>query len=202
MSKVLCVTNRALCQGAFLDRVEALAAARPAGILLREKDLPEQAYRQLARQVLRLCQRAGVPCILHSFVDAAAALNAPALHVPLPVLRRMSDGEKGRFQALGASCHSLEEALEAQALGCTHLIAGHIFNTGCKPGRPGRGLGFLEQVCAGVSLPVYAIGGIEAAAVPAVERAGAAGVCVMSGAMQCANPEEYLTNLKEAGERQ
>ncbi len=202
MSEILCVTNRALCHGAFLDRVEALAAARPAGILLREKELPEREYRQLARQVLKLCQRAGVPCILHSFVDAAAVLNAPALHVPLPVLRRMSDEEKRRFQTLGASCHSLEEALEAQTLGCTYLIAGHIFNTGCKPGRPGRGLGFLKQVCAGVSLPVYAIGGIEAAAVPAVERAGAAGACVMSGAMQCENPEEYLMSLKGMGERQ
>ncbi|MCD8332186.1 MAG: thiamine phosphate synthase, partial [Oscillospiraceae bacterium] len=75
MSKVLCVTNRALCRGGFLDRVEALAAAHPAGILLREKELSEREYRQLARQVLKLCQRAGVPCILHSFVDAAAALN-------------------------------------------------------------------------------------------------------------------------------
>ncbi|MCD8376981.1 MAG: thiamine phosphate synthase, partial [Oscillospiraceae bacterium] len=99
MSEILCVTSRALCRGPFPDRIEAIAAARPAGILLREKDLSEGEYRRLAGRVLEVCRRAGTPCILHSFVDVAAALNAPALHVPLPVLRGMSAGEKGRFQA-------------------------------------------------------------------------------------------------------
>lgn len=62
--------------------------------------------------------------------------------------------------------------MEAQALGATYLLAGHIFDTSCKPGLPGRGLDFLAQVCAAVPLPVYAIGGITAETLPGVRRPG------------------------------
>ena len=38
---LLCVTSRKLCRGVFLARVAEMAACRPAGIVLREKDLDE-----------------------------------------------------------------------------------------------------------------------------------------------------------------
>ncbi len=192
MSDILCVTNRTLCAGDFLERIEAIAAARPAGILLREKDLTEDAYRSLAEQVLSICRRHGTPCILHSFVGAAAALGCTAIHLPLPVLRTLTDGEKAVFAVLGASCHSVEEALEAEKLGCTYLTAGHVFDTDCKRGTPGRGLAFLREVCQKVSLPVYAIGGVSPENIAAVRQSGAAGGCVMSGAMTCRDVVTYL----------
>ena len=76
MSDILCVTNRQLCSGAFLMQMEKIAEARPAGIILREKDLPEAEYMELAGNVMKLCARAGVPCILHSFPSAARRLHA------------------------------------------------------------------------------------------------------------------------------
>ena len=83
MSEILCVTNRQLCREDFLTRLERIAAAGPAGIILREKDLPEADYRRLAEQVLERCRRHGVPCILHSFPDAAADLGAESIAFPL-----------------------------------------------------------------------------------------------------------------------
>ena len=141
MSDILCVTNRALCGEDFLLRLERIAAAKPAGIILREKDLSEADYKDLAARVLDLCKAQQVPCILHTFVDAALDLGADAIHLPLPVLRAMPDGKKAQFSILGASCHSVEDALEAQALGCTYLTAGHIFATDCKQGLTRTGLG-------------------------------------------------------------
>lgn len=38
---ILCVTDRTLCAPRFLAQVEAIAAACPAGLILREKNLPE-----------------------------------------------------------------------------------------------------------------------------------------------------------------
>lgn len=197
MSDILCVTNRTLCREDFLQRIDAIAAARPAGIILREKDLSEQGYRALAEQVLSICRRVQVPCILHTFAGTAIELRADALHVPLPVLRAMTAAQKGRFTTLGASCHSVEDAREAEALGCTYITAGHIFDTDCKKGLPGRGLDFLRGVCDSVSLPVYAIGGISGKNVAAVRRAGAKGACVMSALMQCADVEACLKSYGE-----
>ena len=198
MFDLLCLTDRTLCREPFLDRVAAIAAARPAALILREKDLPEDQYQALAAQVMSLCRQAGVPCILHTFVGAARARGARAIPLPLPVLRTLSAGERAAFPALGASCHSVEEAREAVALGATYLTAGHVFATTCKAGLPGRGVEFLAQVCAAVPCPVYAIGGVGPENLPALAQAGAKGGCVRSPLMTCPDPGAYLRQWKEA----
>ena len=173
-------------------RIEKIATAHPAGIILREKDLSFDAYKQLAVDVLAICQKHGTRCILHNFAAVAAELNAKALHLPLHLLRKLSPDEKAGFPTLGASCHSVEDAIEAERLGCTYITAGHIFDTDCKKGSPGRGIVFLKTVCERVSVPVYAIGGISPASVGSVQSAGAHGVCVMSGPMVCEDVQAYL----------
>ena len=104
----------------------------------------------------------------------------------------MTEAQKAQFKEIGASCHSVEDALEAVRLGSTYLTAGHIFDTDCKKGLPGRGLDFLRAVCENVSVPVYGIGGINCENLVDVRKAGAKGACVMSGAMQCEDVGFYL----------
>ena len=108
------------------------------------------------------------------------------LHLPLAFLRQISEYERAYFTWLSTSVHSVGEAQEAQALGATVLIAGHIYTTQCKAGLAPRGLGFLQSVCSAVSLPVYAIGGIgfDAAQHAELKANGARGACVMSAYMR------------------
>lgn len=192
MSDLICITNRKLCSNNFLDQIEMIASEHPKAIILREKDLSEKEYEQLARQVMQICQKHGTQCILHSFSNVAIALGAVAVHMPLPLLQKMTPQEKSHFQIIGASCHSLEEAKEAQDLGCTYITAGHIFLTDCKKGLPGRGLPFLEEICKAVRIPVYAIGGISSQNIESVRKTGAAGACIMSGFMRCKTVEEIM----------
>jgi thiamine-phosphate pyrophosphorylase len=182
MFDVLCVTNRLICED-FISQIEKVAKSKPSGIILREKDLREDEYEVLARQVIEICHRYHVPCILHNFVNVAIKLGIDKIHVPLPILRNMTDFEKKHFHLIGASCHSVEEALEAENLHCSYITAGHIFSTDCKKGVAPRGLNFLSDVCNNVSIPVYAIGGINQSNMKAVQNAGANGVCIMSGFM-------------------
>ena len=183
-----------------MDRIEEIAKAKPAAVLLREKDLTEAEYRALAERVLAICGAEQVPCILHSYVNAAMELNAKALHAPLPILRQMTAGEKGAFRTLGASCHSVEEAMEAERLGCTYLTAGHIFETGCKQGLPGREIEILKEVCAAVAIPVWAIGGIHSGNIASVRAAGANAACVMSGPMGCGHVGNYFGKFEKTEE--
>ena len=200
MSDILCVTNRALCHTDFLVQIEKIAACQPAGIILREKDLSEAEYTVLAKQVMDICKKYHVPCMLHSFADVAISLHADAIHLPLPVLRTLSAEQKAKFRTIGASCHSVEDAIEAQNLGCTYITAGHVFVTDCKKGLPPRGLDFLKSVCESVCIPVYAIGGIDSENITSVREVGASGACMMSGLMCCENPADYLTKFEKAGE--
>ena len=189
MCKLICVTNRRLVKGDFLRQIERIAAAKPDGIILREKDLPADAYAELSQIVMAICKRYDVACILHSHL----VNGADALHFPLPVLRERAS-EIGK--TFGVSCHSVGEAQEAVSLGAGYIIAGHIFATDWKKGLPGRGLGFLREVCGSVPVPVYAIGGISAENIRAVLAAGAAGVCIMSSLMQADAPEEEIAKLR------
>ncbi len=166
--------------------------------MLREKDLSEAEYAELAGQVTAICAEYGVPCILHTYVDVAERIGACAVHLSMPDFRRICE-DTGRLPAVpaGVSCHSVDEAVEAESLGCAYITAGHIFDTECKEGLPGRGLSFLSEVCERVSVPVLAIGGISPDNIADVRAAGASGACVMSGIMRCADVEQFLRDFSE-----
>ncbi len=191
MFKLLCVTNRALVKEDFRERLEKIASAGVDSIILREKELDEEQY-------LALCKGLeGLPIVPHTFVEIALELGKNAIHLPLSDFFKLEEREKSCFQTIGVSCHSIEEARRAEELGAGYLTAGHIFETNCKRGVPARGLVFLEQVCKSVRIPVYAIGGICAENIHEVRERGAAGACVMSGAMLCDDPKEYFRKLRE-----
>jgi len=166
------VTNRRLCKGNFLVALEKALMHKPFAVILREKDLTAEAYIALAGKVNRLCERYGVMMIPHTHVVPGIA----RLHVPF----LMATKELAEHFQLSLSIHSVEEARRAEEMGAAFVIAGHIFATQCKAGLTPRGLDFLREVCAGVQLPVFAIGGIDAQNAQDCVDAGAAGVCRMS----------------------
>ena len=181
---IIAVTNRHLCQSPFLEQIERICSVHPKALLLREKDLSEEAYEALAREVLAICDAPQVPCILHFFPEVAKKLQVDAIHLPLWKLKKYAS-ELTDFSQIGTSTHSPAEALEAQQLGATYVTAGHIYTTDCKKGLPPRGLAFLRDVCNTVQIPVYGIGGIklDAEQIAEVKSSGAKGVCIMSGMM-------------------
>lgn len=184
-SHILAVSNRTLSKRPFLEQIEEICKHHPKSLILREKDLSEAEYTALAKDVLAICQRHNVPCILHTYFRAAKELGCDAIHLPLPLLRAHKEELSG-FSHVGTSIHAPAEAKEAEKLGATYITAGHIYATDCKKGLPPRGLVFLEEVCRKVSIPVYAIGGIKIndKQLQEVMDCGAKGGCIMSGMMQ------------------
>jgi len=81
---------------------------------------------------------------------------------------------------LGISVTKRREAAVAEFSGATYLGAGPIWKTPSKPdaGTP-IGLDGLRDVCLSVSVPVVAIGGIDASNAADCIHAGAAGVAVI-----------------------
>ena len=102
MSDILCVTNRKLCRDDFLSRIEEIVECSPSAIILREKDLSEFEYEELAVQVMNICRKYNIRCILHSFVKTAIKLGADKIHLPLSILRNMTDDEKRYFIIISA----------------------------------------------------------------------------------------------------
>lgn len=181
-------------------RIEALAESN-ASLMLREKDLAPEDYVALARKVSLICVRRGASFIAHGFPEAAALPGCAGFHAPLSLLSRRP-GLCGELFPLrvGTSAHSTEEASLAVSLGAAYLIAGHVFETDCKKGQEARGLEFLSRLCRHVKIPVYAIGGISEWNIGATRAAGAAGACLMSALMRCADPVAYAEKLKRNSE--
>jgi thiamine-phosphate pyrophosphorylase len=192
---LILVTNRKLCKDDFLQQIQQLVQGKPHAIMLREKDLVLADFEVLARKVKEICEEAQVPLIMNQNIDAAAKLNMLNIHLSISDLRKHQN-DLFPFTNIGASVHSVSEAVEAEKLGATYVVAGHIFSTDCKKGVPPRGLPFLKEVCDSVEIPVFAIGGITKDRVRNVLGTGAKGMCIMSEAMICQNPSELVNQFR------
>ena len=185
---LICITNQKLCHDDFLNRINEIASGKPDAIMLREKELTEPDYQELAIKVKELCDRHQVKLIINHNLEAAERLKVGAVQVSIHDFRKAREAIC-KFDQVGVSVHSVEQACEAEAGGADYLIAGHIFPTDCKKGLPARGLIFLKEVCDSVNIPVFAIGGISEANYKIALMAGAKGVCIMSEAMTTDHPE-------------
>lgn len=185
---LLAVTDSVSCPRPLLEQLKRLAScdARPRAVILRAKELNKADYCILAKEATQICSEHELPLILHSDWQLALELGIRRLHLPLALLRQLPQSARTNCTWLSTSVHSVEEALEAQSLGATAFVAGHIYATQCKAGVAPRGLSFLKAVCAAVQLPVYAIGGIgfDATQHAELQKNGARGACVMSAYMK------------------
>lgn len=181
------ITNRHLCPKDYFGQIEKILSCRPKAVILREKDLPETEYEEVAKKVLSLVEGTDLcgetELIFHYYPQVARRLNHKKIHLPMSVFEKedLSD-----FTVRGVSIHSVEEARKAEKLGATYLTASHIYETDCKKGVPPKGIDFLKEVVESVHIPVYALGGITKSRTEEVMSAGAAGYCMMS---------EFMTGL-------
>ena len=94
MYRKICVTNRALAERSFLEQLACVLATKPYAMILREKDLTEEGYEELAGKVKNLCENTDTRLILHSFPDAAMHLGCTAIHMPLHRFTEMPERTK------------------------------------------------------------------------------------------------------------
>ena len=125
----------------------------------REKNLSEEEYTDYAKRALRLCSIHQKTCILQHFGKAAIRLHIPRFQCSLPYLETHSS-LLYYMTTLGVSVHTVEEAVKAEQLGATYLMASHVFPTACKPSDPPIGVDTVEAICKAVKIPVYALGGV------------------------------------------
>ena len=156
---------------------------KPDMLILREKDLSEEEYFELAKKIKPMCDKAGVEMVIHTYVNVAKKLGVKSIHLPLDKNIMLTEEDKQLFDNIGTSVHSLDDLEKAISMGVTYVLAGHIYDTDCKKGLPGRGLEFLQEICNNVRVPVIAIGGINMDRLKEVKDVGASGAAIMSGYM-------------------
>lgn len=192
---IIAVTDRRHSRLPFLEQIDSIAKARPDMLILREKDLSDAEYKDLAEECRNICSRYNVPICVNSFADVANELNIADIQLPMPLLRKYSC-ECNKKKNLYVSIHSIEDLREAIAMGAKSVIYGHIFETFCKPGMEPRGIDNLKEICDASSVPVLAIGGITKDNVKKVYGCGASGICLMSSVMQTDDPRSVIDSCR------
>ena len=119
--------------------------------------------------------------VVNDDVEAAIELGADGVH-----LGRSDPGADRALEEglmLGLSASSVDEAVAAERRGAAYVGAGPVWATPSKlDADPPIGLEGLREICAAVSIPVVAIGGVDASNAADCIRAGATGVAVIRAA--------------------
>jgi len=188
-ARLLWVVDRAAIESGSLPHA-IQAGAR--WLHLRDDSIVPRRWRdQLAAGPgVRVVVNGGPPWAL----EAGWGAHLKAAH---PTLAR---AQRAAWSLLGRSVHDAEETRGALRDRPDYLVAGPVFPTTSKPGHAGIGLEGLRRIVAlGEGCPVLAIGGIRAAKVAEIVRAGAYGIAVRSGITAADDPRsaaaEYLETL-------
>lgn len=165
----------------FAKRVEALYMSGVDVLQLRDKLATDRQLYQCARIAADIARRLERHFIVNDRPDIAAAVHASGVHLgqdelPVEAARKVV----GADQLIGVSTHSVEQARAAVLDGADYIGCGPIFPSATKPFDRFPGLPLLRQVAAEISLPAFAIGGIEAASIELVMQTGIHGIAVAS----------------------
>ncbi|WP_339068007.1 thiamine phosphate synthase [Fusobacterium animalis] len=199
--KLNIISNRKLCENENLEKqIEKIFSAYQRKIILenfeivsltlREKDLNKNKYLKLVEKIYPICQKYRIDLILHQNYDLRLdnKYNVEGLHLSYNTFKSLNKNIREelikKYKKIGVSIHSIDEAKEVENLGATYIVAGHIFKTDCKKDLEPRGLKFIQELSLILTIPIFAIGGINQENSHLVINSGAFGVCMMSSLMR------------------
>jgi thiamine-phosphate pyrophosphorylase len=176
------VTCEALSEGRTdLEVLEGLIAGGAKVVQLRDKRATKRALYEKALEFRRRTTQAGLLLIINDHLDIALAVHADGVHLgrddlPVAVAKSLAPA-----LIIGASSHSLQEALEAESDGADYVNIGPIFPTKTKEG-VGRFLGpeAIDAIAPHLTIPFTVMGGITRETMPLVLAKGASRVAMVS----------------------
>jgi thiamine-phosphate pyrophosphorylase len=176
----------------ILQSAQVALAAGIDWLQVREKDLPGGKLLELARRMLHLAAEHTAETdwpariIVNDRLDVALAAAADGVHLgresapARELVRWCRAGNAPKRFVIGVSCHSVEEAREAENAKTDYIFFGPVFETPSKQafGTP-QGIERLAEVCRAVAVPVIAIGGVDEENAASCIRAGASGIAAI-----------------------
>ena len=166
-------------------------------VQLREKDLSSRDLYATAYDLRKLTARYGARLFINDRVDIALAVDADGVHLgsaSIPVHR--ARGILGRKKFIGVSCHNTVSAISAQDQEADFITFGPVFPTPSKAayGDP-VGVEKLGTIAEMLTIPVFALGGVNRKNAARVMEAGAHGIALISAVMAADDPREETRSL-------
>ncbi len=155
-------------------------------IQLRAKQSSPEEIRRLAEKILPITKKAGVALVINDYADIAQEIGAEFCHLGQEDFFDKGHQHVDEFKIkkprlkIGLSSHSPEQAQRAVKAGADYIAVGPVYATGTKPQAKPVTLEYVRWAAANVTVPWFAIGGINLQNVDDVLAAGARRICVVS----------------------
>jgi thiamine-phosphate pyrophosphorylase len=192
------VITEALCAGRSAEEILAMTLAAGVRLVqLREKDLNGRALYELAVEFRHQTKAAGALLIINDRLDIALAADADGVHLgqgdlPLDVARGL-----GPELIIGASTHSLEEALAAEKAGASYVNIGPIFATPTKEAATPLGPEMIDRIAPQLRIPWTTMGGIKKTNIDQVVSRGARHPAVITAVTAAPDPIAAARELRQ-----
>ena len=183
------------------DVVESVLKNGATFLQIREKDLAEDAFEAEAERLKTLCAQHGVPFVVNDSVEIALQCEADGVHVGQSDIKgRDIRSIIGTDKILGISAGTVEEAVAAEKAGADYIGVGAVFPTGTKKNATPMTMGLLKEIVSSVSIPVVAMGGINAENILQLCGSGVDGVAVVSAIFAAEDPGKATADLLKLAE--
>ena len=175
------VTDRNMCGEHLESVVETAIKAGVTIVQLREKQADFKEFCDKALKMKKICDKYNIPLIINDNIDVCLAVDADGVHLgssdcDIAKARTIL----GNSKIIGASSREVKTALLAQNAGADYLGVGAVFSTSTKLDASEVSFETLQKICDAVSIPVVAIGGINAQNIMQLKNSGINGVAVVS----------------------
>ncbi|PPT26132.1 Nudix family hydrolase [Xanthomonas arboricola] len=147
-------------------------------IQLRARQAEPARWQALLQQVMRLRGRTRAQLLLNRDIALASELGI-GVHLGSEQLASLQQRPLPAEQPVAASCHGLEDLRHAQRLGCEFAVLGPVQATASHPGATPLGWDGFERLREQVSLPIYALGGMQVDDLREARSHGAQGIAAI-----------------------
>lgn len=147
-------------------------------VQLRAYTCAPERWRGLVERAAAHASDVGADVLVNGDIALAEAVGV-GVHLRASQLMTLSARPLPRSWPVIASCHSREDLVAAQSLGCDAAVLGPVMPTPSHPGQPGIGWERFASLREHVALPIYAIGGMTRDHVGVARSHGAQGIAAI-----------------------
>lgn len=180
----------------LLARVEQALQGGAHVVQYRDKSTDVKKRSEQANEIVSLCRRYNALMIVNDDIELARQVNADGVHVG------KDDAALAQARAIlgnkiiGVSCYNdLQLAVDAVSQGADYVAFGRFFPSKTKPGAVQADLKLLSLAKKSISVPVVAIGGINAGNARQIVDAGADAIAVIDAVFGAKDVQKAATEL-------
>jgi thiamine-phosphate pyrophosphorylase len=170
-------------------------------IQLRAKNSSLEEIRSMAEAILPITMRCNVGLVINDHLSVARHVGAELCHLGQEDFFAQGHTHVSTIRVngspqIGLSTHSPEQARKAIAAGADYIAIGPVYATGTKPSAKPVTLDYIRWAAANVTVPWFAIGGINLNNIHEVLAAGAQQICVVSAILNSDDIDQTCRKFK------